>query len=312
MSKLLKPELFLAAALALSGALATAQPTPSAPRVRRRTSLARSPGARDKPLHYEDKTSVEAQAPPVPLPSDSVTKLETNVLDLPLSLSVVSGRLAAEQAGFVLGDALKNASGVNVATGYGLFDFFVVRGFDSLDTGLVLVDGAPDLEAPFYPLYNVQQVDVLKGPGAFAWGGGALGSAVQVVRKQPVAARFADVTLSYGRYGTYEAAGDANLASADGKRGVPSERRRPGHERLPRRPRRDARRAQPELPVAPGRAHAARAVVRVPEQRPVAGLRVALPRRLARRPLAPDLVPVGERFLDAARPPGAARRRAAA
>src|SRR6185503_14788505 len=72
-------------------------------------------------------------------------------------------------------------------------------------------------ESPFYSLYNVQQVDVLKGPGAFAWGGNALGSAVQVVRKHPVAARFADVTLAYGRYGTYEAAGDLNLGSADGK-----------------------------------------------------------------------------------------------
>ena len=49
-------------------------------------------------------------------------------------------------------------------------------------------------------------------------GGNALGSAVQVVRKHPVAARFADVTLAYGRYGTYEAAGDVNLGSADGKR----------------------------------------------------------------------------------------------
>src|SRR6185436_1981000 len=159
----------------------------------------------------------EAKAPPVPPPTDSATKLETKVLDLPLSVSVVSGRLAAEQGGLVLGDALKNASGVNVATGFGLFDFFVVRGFDSLETGLVLVDGAPDLESPFYSLYNVQQVDVLKGPGAFAWGGNALGSAVQVVRKHPVAARFADVTLAYGRYGTYEAAGDLNLGSADGK-----------------------------------------------------------------------------------------------
>ncbi len=154
----------------------------------------------------------------MPPPTDTATKLETKVLDLPLSVSVVSGRLAAEQAGLVLGDALKNASGVNVGTGFGLFDYFVVRGFDSLETGLVLVDGAPDLEAPFYPLYNVQQVDVLKGPGAFAWGGSALGSAVQVVRKHPVAARFADVTLAYGKYGTYEAAGDVNLGSADGKR----------------------------------------------------------------------------------------------
>src|SRR5262245_38560653 len=204
MSKLLKPRSVLAAALALSASAVSAQTTQDA----------QTPA--DKPLHYEDAASVEAKAPPVPPPTDAATKLEAKVLDLPLSVSVVSGRLAAEQGGLVLGDALKNASGVNVATGFGLFDFFVVRGFDSLESGLVLVDGAPELEAPFYPLYNVQQVDVLKGPGAFAWGGGALGSAVQVVRKKPVPARFADFTLAYGRFGTYEAAGDANVASADG------------------------------------------------------------------------------------------------
>ena len=209
MSKLLKPGLSLAAALTLAAVAQAQSPQSADPQ---------APG--DKPLRYEDTTSVEAKAPPVPPPSDAATKLETPVLDLPLSLSVVSGRLAAEQAGVVLGDALKNASGVNVATGFGLFDYFVVRGFDSLETGLMLVDGAPDLEAPYYPLYNVQQVDVLKGPGAFVWGGGALGSAVQVVRKQPVAARFVDFTGSYGRYGTYEAAADANLASTGGKQAL--------------------------------------------------------------------------------------------
>ncbi len=169
-----------------------------------------------KALRYEDTASVEAKTPAVPPPADAATKLEANVRDLPVSVSVVSGRLAAEQAGLVLTDALENASGVNVATGFGLFDFFTVRGFDSLESGLVLVDGAPDPEATFYPLYNVQQVEVLKGPGAFVWGGGALAGTVQVVRKHPVAARFGDVTLAYGRYGTYEAAGDANLASRDG------------------------------------------------------------------------------------------------
>ena len=120
MSKLLKP-LFLLAALALSAAVATAQSIQSAPASPASTATQTSPDAQTpadaKPLHYEDTTSVEAKAPPVPPPSDTVTKLETNVLDLPLSLSVVSNRLAAEQAGFVLGDALKNASGVNVATG---------------------------------------------------------------------------------------------------------------------------------------------------------------------------------------------------
>jgi len=218
--KLIKCVFFVPAALVLSVPAAAQAPAPVSPPSSK--VVAESPQqeaaapADKKPLRYEDSASVEAKTPPVPPPADAATKLETAVRDLPLSVSVVSGRLAAEQAGLVLGDALKNASGVNVATGFGLFDFFVVRGFDSLESGLVLVDGAPDPEATFYPLYNVQQVEVLKGPGAFAWGGGALGSAVQVVRKHPVAQRFADLTLAYGRYGTYEAAGDANVAGADG------------------------------------------------------------------------------------------------
>ncbi len=222
MSKLLKLFLVTPGALVLSARIVAAQaPTPVSSSA---TSVAAQGAPQEpaapadkKPLRYEDSASVEAKTPPVPPPADTATKLEVPVRDLPVSVSVVSGRLAAEQAGLVLADALKNASGVNVGTGFGLFDFFVVRGFDSLDTGLVLVDGAPDPEATFYPLYNVQQVEVLKGPGAFVWGGGALGSAVQVVRKHPVAQRFADLTLAYGRYGTYEAAGDANAASADGK-----------------------------------------------------------------------------------------------
>jgi outer membrane receptor for monomeric catechols len=54
-------------------------------------------------------------------------------------------------------------SGVNVATGFGVFDYFVVRGFDSLSSGLVLTDGIAEPESTFYPLYNVRQVEVLKG-----------------------------------------------------------------------------------------------------------------------------------------------------
>ncbi len=206
---------------ALGGALALVILAASAPRAAAQSTNAGSqqPAApADKePLRYEDTASVEAKAPAVPPPADTATKLETNVRDLPVSVSVVSGRLAAEQAGMVLTDALKNASGVNVATGFGIFDYWVVRGFDTLDTGLVLVDGAADPEAVFYPLYNVQQVEVLKGPGAFAWGGGALSGTTQVVRKNPAIARFADLTLAYGSFGTYAAAVDGNAASSSGK-----------------------------------------------------------------------------------------------
>ena len=136
---------------------------------------------------------------------------------------------------------------------------------------------------------------MLKGPGAFAWGGGALAGAVQVVRKHPVAARFADVTLAYGRYGTYEAAGDANLASRRRQAGVPAERA------SARGPTATATAAtasiaghQPELRLAARPGHARR---RSPtstcssDQSPDSGLPV--PERRARGPVAHDLLPVG-------------------
>ena len=62
----------------------------------------------------------------------------------------------------------------------------MVRGFDSIDGGLVLTDGAPEPEISFYQLYNVERVEVLKGPGGFLYGRNPLAGTVNLVRKQPV------------------------------------------------------------------------------------------------------------------------------
>lgn len=165
---------------------------------------------------FEAEVRVEAEPHPAPPPSTAATRLPVAVQDLPVSVTVVPERIYAEQAATTMGDALKNASGVNVATGFGVFDFFVIRGFDSLNNGLVLTDGIPEPESTFYPLYNVRQVEVLKGPSSFLYGGNPLSGAVQLVRRQPAAGTFADVTLGYGRYGTFEGSLDGNAATSDG------------------------------------------------------------------------------------------------
>ena len=179
--------------------------------------------AQEEPRPDEDtprfESSVEVEATPTALPATSSVATRMPVLprDLPLSVAVVGRSLLDEQAALVLGDALENVSGVNVATGFGVFDFFVIRGFDSLSSGLVLTDGLPEPESTFYPLYNARQVEVLKGPASFLLGGNPLAGAVELDRKQPQARTFADVTLGYGRYGTFEAGLDANAATRDGK-----------------------------------------------------------------------------------------------
>ena len=166
---------------------------------------------------FQSSVEVEADLSAGPPSSSLATRVPAAVTDLPVSLAVVPRPLLDGQGARVLGDALENVSGVNVGTGFGVFDFFVVRGFDSLSSGLVLTDGVPEPEATFYPLYNVRQVDVLKGPASFLLGGNPLSGAVQLGRKQPQPKRFADVTLGYGRFGSFETAVDANAATGDGR-----------------------------------------------------------------------------------------------
>jgi TonB-dependent siderophore receptor len=191
--------------LALALCLASAAPNAQTPRPEEETP------------RFETSIEVRANLSAEPAASTVATRMPHLPRDLPLSVAVVGRSLLDQQGALVLGDALENASGVNVHTGFGVFDFFVIRGFDSLTSGLVLTDGVPEPESTFYPLYNVRQVEVLKGPASFLHGGNPLAGAVQLERKQPQTKRFADLTLSYGRYGTFEAAVDANAATSDGR-----------------------------------------------------------------------------------------------
>jgi len=189
---------------------------PAHPAVSQETDeAAATPG--DETPRFEAEVRVEAETRTTPPESTAATRTPVPQQELPISVAVVPEDVYREQTALVLGDALENASGVNVATGFGVFDFFVIRGFDSLTSGLVLTDGIPEPESTFYPLYNVKQVEVLKGPASFLYGGNPLSGAVQLVRRQPLAKTFADVTLGYGRYGTYQASLDGNAATGDGK-----------------------------------------------------------------------------------------------
>jgi TonB-dependent siderophore receptor len=200
----MKTALALAAALLAGRAHAQQQPPPS-------------PEPSPEPARYREVVEVQGDLPAVPGPAVGVSKVALDLQETPVSVSVVPATIIDSQRAIVLTDALRNVSGVNTASGNGVFDFFTVRGFDSLSSGLVLTDGAPEPESTFYPLYNVSQVEVMKGPTAILYGGNPLAGAVHLVRKQPQPKRFADLSLSYGKFGTFEGMLDANAASSDGK-----------------------------------------------------------------------------------------------
>jgi iron complex outermembrane receptor protein len=164
---------------------------------------------------YEEEVLVEGRATEVPTSSTTWAKFPALIQETPASVGVVPSVVLESQDSRVLGDAVRNVSGVNVATGFGVFDFFTIRGFDSLDTGLVLTDGALEPESSFYQLYNVERVEVLKGPSAFLYGGNPLSGTVNLVRKEPQYESFSNFEFSYGSFATYRGTADVNWARSD-------------------------------------------------------------------------------------------------
>lgn len=159
----------------------------------------------------EDET--ESLLPPR---SAEVTKLPIPTHLSPLNVATVTEGLIDSQRAEVLGDALRNVSGTVAHTGFGVSDFFTIRGFDSLSSGLVLTDGIPEPEVTFYHLYNVERVEVLKGPGAFLYGGNPLAASVNLVRKAPGFENLSWVGGYFGSFGTVRGNLDLNRVNSEG------------------------------------------------------------------------------------------------
>jgi TonB-dependent siderophore receptor len=179
-------------------------------------SHAQSTPNEDPQERVEETLEVEGAAPELPALSAVSKRLGLEAEDLPGSLTTVGHPLLEEQAATTLSDVLVNVAGVNVQTGNGPFDIFFVRGFDSISSALILVDGVPDPESTMLHLYNVDQVEVLKG-GGFLFGGRSLAGTINLQRKTPVDENFVGFGLTAGSHAFYEATLDVNHGLGEGK-----------------------------------------------------------------------------------------------
>lgn len=140
---------------------------------------------------------------------------EADLKTAPFSLSVVSSRTLKEKGARQLSDGIEGASSVNVVSGFGIFDLFVIRGFDSLTNGLVMIDGVREPESTFLPAYNIERLEILRGPGGFASGPDAAASTVNVLRKLPLGRSFAAGGARFGSYDSFDFDGDFGVANED-------------------------------------------------------------------------------------------------
>jgi catecholate siderophore receptor len=138
-------------------------------------------------------------------------KLPQDLQDTPQSITVVSERLMSEQAVTRLEDALKNVPGITLNAGEGAArgDTVNLRGFSAFND--FFLDGIRDAAVYSRDSFDLQSVEVVKGPSAVLFGRGSTGGAINQVSKAPFATPLASVTTSFGSNDLARATADLNL-----------------------------------------------------------------------------------------------------
>jgi iron complex outermembrane receptor protein len=139
-----------------------------------------------------------------------VTRSQVLLQDLPASVQVVPRAVIDEQQALRLDQAVRNVSGVVFVDG-GEGTTFSSRGFGltTLRDGFRRTEFTEgDLNRADQDTYNVEQVEVLKGPASVLFGRSNAGGIVNIVTKRPLPFPVAAATLNAGSFGLYRATVD--------------------------------------------------------------------------------------------------------
>lgn len=160
---------------------------------------------------------VEVRAPAVPSllrAGNLVSGAAASTMDTPFSVSSLPLEALRTQAVVSLQDALRNIPGVQADSGFNgsHTQFYTLRGaiMDSATgSSRVLRDGVRLSNYPFVPAF-VENVDVLRGPGAALGVRSEPGGTVNLVTRQPQLANFGSAGASVGTAGALQTHLDLN------------------------------------------------------------------------------------------------------
>lgn len=141
-------------------------------------------------------------------------KTPTPIINVPQSLTITTEEEIEERGWTTLGEIVNYTPGVNTSQGEGHRDSIVFRGVRS--TADFFIDGMRDDVQYYRGLYNIQQVEILRGPNALLFGRGGTGGVLnRVTKKGVLGENFADAAFAIDTFGEFGVQGDINLSSSD-------------------------------------------------------------------------------------------------
>ena len=138
----------------------------------------------------------------------SATKTLTELRDTPQSITVLPKERLRDQSLTSISDVLNYVPGMMSHQGENNRDQVVIRGVSS--SADFFLNGVRDDVQYFRDLYNVQRVEILKGPNAMIFGRGGGGGVINRVAKEPQSSALREFTFQGGSFKNRRVTADVN------------------------------------------------------------------------------------------------------
>jgi len=158
---------------------------------------------------------VQGQAPYQATEASSV-RMTAPLLDTPRTVTVVPERLIQDRGASTLADVLRTTPGITLGAGEGgtpTGDRPFIRGYES-STDLT-IDGVRDFARGYHETFNLEAVEILKGPSSAYGGRGGTGGSINLQTKTPKNYDFATITAGAGNADQWTTTFDGNVVVHD-------------------------------------------------------------------------------------------------
>ncbi|NHO31362.1 TonB-dependent receptor [Acetobacter fallax] len=142
----------------------------------------------------------------------NISRMPATVRDTPQTINVIPQELIKEQRAFTLDQALANVPGITLSTGEGNGglngDQFRIRGLQARQD--MYTDGLKDFGTYTRDTFNMESVQVIKGPSGEYFGAGNVGGVINQSLKHAHSGESYDYDQAFGSASQFRGAGDIN------------------------------------------------------------------------------------------------------
>jgi catecholate siderophore receptor len=150
-------------------------------------------------------------------PAMTSPKFTEPLRDIPQTITVVPSSVIEAQGATTLRDVLRNVTGISIQAGEGgvpAGDNLSIRGFSARTD--FFIDGVRDVGGYTRDPFNVEQVEVVKGPSSSIAGRGSTGGVINMATKMPHLGATRSLSLGLGSSDFKRGTLDINQPIADG------------------------------------------------------------------------------------------------